>query len=374
MREGAEVTAPSAPSASAPVFVATFAGLLVLIVVLLFLDIALARIDRNESTMHAVQLYQEGRSLLAGGDAHEASDRFASALAIERNNVPYALGLAEAMMRDGRNEDAEQTLADVLDRAANDGAVNLLMARLLERTGRAGEATVYFHRAIFGRWGADSAQRRTEARFELVDLLARRKDGGAMLAELLPLQATLPDNPAVRRRLAHLFLQAGSPRRAMDILREFLVRDTKDADAYVGMAEGALALGNFFTARADFAEAARLQPDDPGIAARLALADTVLILDPGARRLDEAERGKRAQALLVRAVAERERCAPSPSLDTAMDSAQSRLVAPAGAATAERTDATTRLATSLWSARPARCAATFVPDDVLATLFRTMEP
>src|SRR6476619_3543126 len=100
-----------------------------------------------------------------------------------------------------------------------------------------------------------------------------------MLAELLPLQATLPDSPAVRRHVAHLFLQAGSPRRAMDILREFLGRDSRDADAYAGMAEAALALGNFATARADYAAAMRLQPDDARLAARSALADSVFMLD-----------------------------------------------------------------------------------------------
>jgi len=374
MADASDAAVPAPPVASTSVFVATFLSILALIVAFLFLDLTLARVDRNESTAHAAQLYEEGRTLLATGNAHEASDRFASALAIERHNATYALGLAESLMRDGHDDDAEQTLASTLDRAANDGAVNLLMAQLLDKTGRPGEATVYYHRAIFGRWGADSSQRRIEARFELVDALARRKDGGAMLAELLPLQATLPDNPAVRRRLAHLFLQAGSPRRAMDILREFLGRDTKDADAYAGMAEAALALGNFATARADFAEAARLQPDDAVVASRRALTDTVLMLDPGAKRLGEDERGARALALLTRALGERDRCLGTSYGGPVADSARSILATVPTVATAERTDATTELATSVWSTRPVRCVAGFVPDEVLATVLRSLEP
>jgi tetratricopeptide (TPR) repeat protein len=208
MLERSGAAATPAPGASTPIFVATLASLLALILVLLFLDLALARIDRNESSAHAARLFDEGKKLLAAGNAHEAGDRFASAAAIARNNTAYSLGVAEAMMGEGRNEDAEHTLADALGRAENDGAVNLQMARLLERTGRGGEATDYFHRAIFGRWDADSMQRRIDARFELIDALARRKDGSAMLAELLPLEATLPDSTAVRRRLAHLFLEA----------------------------------------------------------------------------------------------------------------------------------------------------------------------
>ena len=374
MADASAATLSAPPVASTSVFVATFLSILALIVAFLFLDLTLARVDRNESTAHAAQLYAEGRTLLATGNAHEASDRFASALAIERRNSTYALGLAESLMRDGQYGDAEETLRSTLDRAANDGAVNLLMARLLEQTGRPGEATVYYHRAIFGRWGADSSQRRIEARFELVDALARRKDGGAMLAELLPLQATLPDNPAVRRRLAHLFLQAGSPRRAMEILREFLGRDTKDADAYAGMAEAALALGNFATARADFVEASRLQPDDGNVAARRALADTVLMLDPEARRLAENERGARALALLTRALGERDRCLGSSYRGPVADSARSILAKVSPVASAERTDATTELATAVWSTRPSRCVAGFVPDEVLATVLRSLEP
>ena len=373
MLDDAAATAAPAPGGSTSVFVATFASLLALIVAFLFLDLTLGRIDRNESALHAVQLYQEGKSLLTAGDPHEASDRFASALAIERGNTTYALGLAEAMMGDGHSDDAEQILIGALDRSANDGDVNLLMARLLDRTGRPADAVVYYHRAIFGRWGADSTQRRIQARFELVDALARRKDGGAMLAELLPLEATLSDNPAVRRRLAHLFLQAGSPRRAMDILRDFIRQDPRDADAYTGMAEAALALGNFATARADFAEAFALQPGSPAIAARQSFADTVLMLDPGARRLDESERASRASALLARAVAERERCLRSPFVGVTADSAHTQIARATAPASAERTDAMTRLARSIWSTRP-RCRGAFVPDEVLATVMRSLEP
>ena len=92
----------------------------------------------------------------------------------------------------------------LLDRAENDGAVNLTMAHVMMREGRVADAKAYFHRAIFGRWGADSIVRRTQARFELIDLLSRRGAPGELLAELLPLDATSPDSIALRRRLGHL--------------------------------------------------------------------------------------------------------------------------------------------------------------------------
>src|SRR5437763_16485150 len=119
------------PAASAPEFVATFAAILVAIVVFLFVDMWLARIDREESRAHAAHLYADGRALLARHDAAEARERFASAAAIDRGNVAYQLGLAEAMLAQGQPAEAEQTLRAALDRAETDGAANLMMARVL---------------------------------------------------------------------------------------------------------------------------------------------------------------------------------------------------------------------------------------------------
>ena len=159
----------------------------------------------------------------------------------------------------------------------------------------------------------------------------------------------------------------------MDILRDFIRQDPKDADAFTGMAEAALALGNFGTARADFAEASALQPGNQAVAARQSFADSVVALDPGAARLDEKERTTRASALLTRAVAERERCLGVPYVGVAADSARSQLGGASAPASPERTDAMTRLAGSIWSTRP-RCVGPFTPDDVLATVMRSMQP
>jgi Tfp pilus assembly protein PilF len=362
-----EVRVVGTPVASASVFVATFLSLVALIAGFFFLDIALARADRHESSLHAAQLYGEGNALLPT-NPREASDRFASAHAIDRGNARYALGLAQAMMADGRNEEAEQALSAALEHTANDGPLNLQMARLYDGLARPADATVYYHRAIFGRWGADSAARRTDARLELVELLARHKDGSAMLAELLPLQAALPETPAVSRRLAHLFLRAGSPRRAVPLLRELLRADPRDADAYAGMGEAALALGNFVTARADFAESARLRPADALTASRLALADPVLSLDPDARRLDDTARAARVHALLTRALTERERCAAVNASDALADSARASLAHRGDGRVAETTNEALRLTSAVWSARPARCVTGFTADEVLAAI------
>lgn len=335
--------------ASTSVFVATFAALLGIIAGLLVLDFSLARIERVEAETHAASEYAAGLAELEHGRAQRAIDHFDAAVAIERTNVSYALGLARAEVAAGEQERAETILRGLLGRAENDGAVNLAMAEVMMRQRRPDEAQAFFHRAIFGRWGADSVERRTAARFELIGMLQALGRRRQLLAELLPLEEMPAESAAARRRLGHLFIDADSPRRAADVFRDLLRRDPDDADAYVGMGDAALGLGNFRTARADFAAAARLRPDDALIAARGALADTVLSLDPAARRIDDAERYRRALTLLARATAAARACGLVIATDSAvyatsandMDSAADRALAKAR---------------SLVNALPASCA------------------
>jgi Tfp pilus assembly protein PilF len=339
--------------ANASVFLATIAGIIVLIVLLLSFDLFLAGLDRRESAARAAAEYSAGVTLLREGRADGATERFGNAVSIDRTNVRYSLALADAMLEEGKLTDAEATLRALLDRAENDGAVNLTMARVMVREGHADEAKAYFHRAIFGRWGADSAARRRQTRFELIDLLAKSGSSRELLAELLPFEEVPPDSVALRRRLGGLFLQAGSPARAGAMYREVLRHDPEDGDAYAGMGEAALAAGNLRTARADFAEAARLRPDDPKIASRRALADTVLALDPTERGIAASEQYARSRALLARTVDDVGTCGPLAG--ALADSARRMLSRALGPTRASVGEAMVSLAIGVWDARPAPC-------------------
>ncbi len=347
------------PVASVRVFLATFAAIIGVIIVLLGIDLALARVDRNETLQYAAHVYGEGQALLAEGRTGDAVDRFATAVSLERTNLTYGLALAQAMLADRRPDDAEQTLHELLARAQNDGAVNLTMARLLDATGRRSDAKAYYHRAIYGRWGADSVQRRLQARFDLIDLLVRQRAQEELLAELLPLQGTLADSTPILRRLAPLYLRAGSPVRAADLFRELLRRSPGDPAAFAGMGEAALALGRFQTAHADLALAAGKRPGDSILAARLRLVDTVIALDPTARGLGVAQQFARSRALLARTMAAVAGCvgpgqeAPAGGLlDTALAELARPVTPRQREAASERSIA---VAGALWRARPARC-------------------
>jgi len=347
-------------TASTPVFFTTFGMVLASIAALLVFDLWLARIDARESRMHALHLFQDGESLLAASQPTEAADRFASAQALERSNVRYAVALAEALLADGRVNEAEVQLRSVLGRAETDGAANLVMARILAREGRPDDAVAFYHRAIYGEWAADSSRQALHARLELIDLLARREAGHGLLAELLPLQDTDPDSVDLRRRLGHLFLLADSPERALPFFRELLKRDPDDGDAYAGMAEAALLLGNFRTARADLVIATRLIPDSTRFATLLEVADTVLALDPLARGIGHVARFERARTVLRLSADATSACASSAGSRQLADSARVLLSAGNGAGSdgdAEAADAFLDLAGELWSRRDARCTA-----------------
>jgi tetratricopeptide (TPR) repeat protein len=370
MAEAWPRTAPR-PTATTPEFLATFGLILAAILAFGAFDVWLARVDARESREHAAHLYDDGRAQLAAGRPRAASELFASALASERTNVRYGTALGEALLAAGEYPEAESVLRSQLARAESDGQANLVMARVLEREGRRDDAASYYHRAIYGRWEESAPTRRLEARMALVDLLARSGAKQELLAELLPLADSAIGTPALRRRVAHLFIAAGAPDRAVVFFREMLRADPKDGDAYAGLGEAALVLGNFATARADLLEA-RLLGESARTAGMLAVADTALALDPTPRRLDAQERHARAARLLALVLEAAARC--SPAAPVAMtDSARSMLAPPAADSSAigarmraERTAASVAtereaaesmldLASALWGARGARC-------------------
>ena len=357
----------------------TFAMLFALMLAFLLLDFSLARVERTEAQKHAASLYQEGRARLDSGQAGEAADRLSAAVSLDRSNVAYALGLAQAMAAQGRAADAQQMLDGLLERAPNDGAVNLTMARLLATTHHPRDAVAFYHRAIYGRWGADSVSQRMAARFELIDQLVRQRARGELLAELLPLQSDSADSTVLLARVAPLYLRAEAPNRATEAYRALIRRSPHDASAYVGMGDAALALGQFSTARAAYRDATRAKPGDTGIVRKWQLADTLLALDPLAHGLGDSERLRRSRALLALTAATVDACVPHVAPRTGLgrrDSALVELRAPsihmeAGAA-AEQALAG---ASSIWRGRPATC----VPDsstsaEVIVLLHRSLTP
>ena len=352
---------PAAPTPAASVseFIATFAVVLAAIVGLLLFDTALARVDISGRKGYAAREFVAGQHLIALGHMDQAIEHLRAATTLDGENSDYGVALAQATLADGRPAAAEQMLLPLLERDETDGATNLAMARVLAAEGRDDAAKSNYHRAIYGRWAAGAEKSRTDARFELIDLLARTNARQELLAELLPIQDDSTNDGAQRKRVAHLFVVAGQPSRAVVIYREILRRDSQDADAYVGLAEAALSLGDFATARADLLAAQKLSPaDSVSLQSRMILTDSVIALDPTQPGLSITEQARRSRNLLQMTVSSTRRClaAQAPQVAAALDSATA-LVSSAGAAAAASIVQNLSLAEQLWGLRRSRCEA-----------------
>ena len=348
------------PAASVSEFIATFAIILAAIMVLLAFDTALARVDVKGRQSYAVREFGTGQQLLAQGKIGEAIEHLRTASTLDGENPAYRTALAQAILADGYPSTSEQILLPLLERNPTDGAANLAMARVLSKQGRDPEAKPYYHRAIYGLWPPGAESTRTAARFELIDLLARTSAKQELLAELLPIQDDSTNDAAQRKRIARLFVVAGSPSRAVPILREVLRRDSEDSDAYVALADAALSLGDFAAARTNLVSAQKLMPQDSvSLRARISLTDSVIELDPTQRGLSLGEQLRRSRNLMQITLASARSClaAQAPQVAAALDSSQTLLVAPTGAEGQRQSiEQTLLLAEQLWGLRRTRCA------------------
>lgn len=348
------------PAASVSEFIATFAIILAAIIVLLAFDTALARVDVKGRQSYAAREFGTGQRLLAEGKTGEAIEHLRTASTLDGENSAYRTALAQAILADGHPSTAEQILSPLLERNPTDGAANLAMARVLSKQGRDPEAKPYYHRAIYGLWPPGAESSRTAARFELIDLLARTSAKQELLAELLPIQDDSTNDAAQRKRIARLFVVAGSPSRAVPILRDVLRRDSQDADAYVTLADAALSLGDFAAARTNLLSAQKLMPEDSGsLKARISLTDSVIALDPTQRGLSLGEQLRRSRNLMQVTLASARSClaAQAPQVAAALDSSETLLVAPSSAEGQRQSiEQTLLLAEQLWGLRRTRCA------------------
>jgi tetratricopeptide (TPR) repeat protein len=352
------------PTATPSEFVFTLALTLAAILLLLVGDTALARVDRTATRLTAADEYRVGVNLISHNRLHDAIEHLRTAATLDRERPVYTVALAQAVLAEGRAMDAEQMLIPLLERDATDGGANLAMARVLAKQSRVDEAKSYYHRAIYGLWPGDAARSRAIARFELIDLLAETGARQELLAELLPIQDESPDDTVLRKRVANYFVLAGSPSRASDIYRDLLRKNSRDADAYVGLGRAALALGNYPVARSDFLAAQRIAPEDSAIAKTIKLADSVIAIDPTQRGLGLDEQVRRSHQLVQMTIKSAYKCLDieAPPVAAALDSVARSLVTPAGAITrSQAIDENISLAGALWRMREGKC--TSRPED-----------
>lgn len=325
------------------------------------LDLFLEDAEQSELAGQAQHTYAQGMRLLESGDTAGALDALRRAHVMERKNLAYEMGLIAALTAAGKTAEAEPLVNELLDADRNDGAANLVAARLRLKEGNLVDAEAYYHRAIYGEWPQNGTAHRIAARMELIGLMLSKNQKQELLAELLPLEEQAKNDPSLQTRLGRLFLIAGSPSRSAEQYRMLVREQPGDIQAYQGLSDAELEQGDYVAARAALNAAASRKPNDPALRSKLQLASTLVALDPTPRSLPSADKYQRSLHIVGWAQQDLEKCiqtqdlAPKPTQQALLEAAAAFMNQQPAHPANEMAEAVLSLAEKIWQARLAGC-------------------
>jgi tetratricopeptide (TPR) repeat protein len=254
---------------------------------------AVAASNRDMSLRDAAEWYRRGESAIATGDVDAAVDAFRRASGRNRNNKPYELALARALVREHDNDGARSVLLGLRESTPEDPDVNLELARLAAGSHDVTGALRFYHNALYAPWPSEQADARRQVRFELVTFLLTHKQSPRAISELLAASTDLPDDVGLRLQTARLFAQAGDAGHALDQFQQALRLAPGNSQALGGAGLSAFALANYGLARTYLHQVGDGSED---VVTTREVADAVLSNDPLANRLGSTERRRRLTA------------------------------------------------------------------------------
>lgn len=221
--------------------------------------------------------------------------RFDEALALLEQARKLAPDSVEPLVERARvfefREDHAAALADLNEAQRLDPAnpvVLLLRADVYRQTEEYDKAMADVDRALRLRPGLEMALRFRAA------LLADQGKYPEAIAQLESLVAKSPDDIESRMQLAYLYTLDRKQQKSIEIFTDILRKDPKNVAALRGRADTYLGIGKHAEAIADYEQAVKLRPDDPGILNNFAW---VLATSPR----DELRNGRRALEMAERA-------------------------------------------------------------------------
>jgi tetratricopeptide (TPR) repeat protein len=266
------------------------------------------------------KLYEQGLEAAKAARYEEAIAAFRAALTCDPTNSQYQLSLARAL-RDSndpqRLEEAESYLLALWQRAPQDAAVNLALARVAAHRGSIEDATRYYHNAMYGVWNADPDGNRNRARVELIQFLLKKNALAQADSELIALAAALPPDPGEHLQAAELFAQAQDYPGALAQDEEALRGQPENPAALVGAGEAAYRAGDYTAAEGYLKRA--VEVDGGNTEARKLLEVTQLIVasNPFHSHLSDMERNRRITRDLDQAEERLLQCARQTGVDLA---------------------------------------------------------
>lgn len=324
---------------------------------------------RAERSTEAQTSYKTGMRLLQSARYEEAVEQFRKALSIS-HTTDDRLMLGVALAQAAHLNEATTYLNQVLRDRPQDGEANLEMAHVLAQEGRIDDAILRYQRAATGAWRDDPQAHRTQARFDLVEMLTKAGRRGQARAELLALAAQPPNDAPGRLRLARMLGDFGMLKESADTYRGIVQRDKQNVMAFQGLGAAEFQLGDYASAEQAFRNVLMIQPSNKEAARKEEVCRTLIALDPTVASLRPEERFRRSQAVLRRVFEAQARCVqasglprPTGSDAQAARAALSRRRRPDSYADAA--DSNLMLAERLWAERLTLCKAAPASDDPL---------
>jgi tetratricopeptide (TPR) repeat protein len=276
-----------------------------------------ARFTANQQS-RGRKLYAEGLAETRANDYDDAINAFRAALTCDPTNSQYQLSLARAL-RDSndprRLDEAESYLIALWQRAPQDAAVNLALARVATHRGSIEDATRYYHNAMYGVWNSDPEANRSKARIELIQFLLKQGASDKAASELMALATALPPTPAAHLQAAQLFSQAQDYAAELAQYEEVLRLDPANSAALAGAGNAAYRAGDYITAYRDLQAAVNANPQDADSRQLLATTDLILHNDPFQSHISDAERNRRITAAFTQAEKRLVECAQKSGVD-----------------------------------------------------------
>jgi tetratricopeptide (TPR) repeat protein len=204
-----------------------------------------SRIDKAEAELRKVVTIKPdfydaqrilGRILLdrAGSDrtkVDEALDHLRAAFKANPDDLGTGIAVSQIYVSTGRTAEAERVLAQLIERAPDQRALNYNYAQVLTKLGRGNESKQYLERAIlldptFG-----------PAILQLVDLYQKEGEWEKAANVLQPLIAEDPMNLDLQRQQAYYFLRAGQTDKARAGFKALAEADPHDTRSRFYLAE-----------------------------------------------------------------------------------------------------------------------------------------
>lgn len=305
--------------------------------------------------------FQIGHALMRQERVEEAIGEYRNALSIAPDNGEYRLALGLALVKAQHFNEAEIYLQQLLKADPENGRANLGMAETAAAQKRIQDAVEYYHRAIYGTWPSGGGADRIQARFELIDFLAKNNQRKQAISELLVLAEQAPANSEVQKRGGQLLLAFGATRQAADVFHQVLRENHRDAEAAAGLGDAEFSLGDYRQAQHAFQDSIKWNPTNQHVIGQLHLTNEILSLDPNLPGLSSNLRYQRSMLLLKGVIEAIQRCllthADSSAADVRqlLDKAQKAISRRPRSDLGDATQNNLSLSRELWAARARMC-------------------